>query len=116
MALTGSYTITHDMELLAQELSSLLGESFNDPISPTLLEDRTSFSGQNCRYQTDTYQIYSCMDRGYLTVNVHLFQADLASEALSVKISVFSPVNNSSRKSRNIFDSLEALILGHCKD
>ena len=53
----------------------------------------------------------SYMERGYITVNIHFFQPDLAVKALSVKIAVFPPVNDTSRKARKIFDSLESLVL-----
>ena len=112
MALTGVYSLNCDMEALSQELSAMLRESFDDPISPVVLVDQTCFSGQDCRYQTDTYQIYSCMERGYLTVNIYFFQPG-PEGVLSVKTAVFPPVEDVSRKARKIFGALESLILGH---
>lgn len=112
MALTGAYTVNCELDTLSRELSAMLRESFGDPISPVVLVDQTCFSGQDCRYQTDTYQIYSCMERGYLTVNIHFFRPG-PGEALSVKTAIFPPVNDVTRKARKIFDALEAVILGH---
>lgn len=112
MALTGTYTLNCDMETLSQALFTMLRESFDDPISPVVLVDQTRFSGQDSRYQTDTYQIYSYMERGYLTVNVHFFQPG-PEAALSVKTAVFPPVEDVSRKARKIFGALESLILDH---
>lgn len=112
MALTGVYSLNCDMETLSQELSAMLRENFGDAVCPVVLVDQTCFSGQDCRYQTDTYQIYSCMERGYLTVNLHFFQSG-PEGALSVKTAIFPPVNDVSRKARKIFDALEAVILRH---
>lgn len=112
MALTGTYTVNCELDTLSGELSAMLRENFGDAISPVVLVDQTCFSGQNCRYQTDTYQIYSCMERGYLTVNIHFFQPG-PEGALSVKTAIFPPVNDVTRKARKIFDALEAVILGH---
>lgn len=113
MALTGAYTVNCELDTLSGELSAMLRESFGgDVISPTVLEDQTCFSGRDGHYQTDTYQIYSVMERGYLTVNIHFFQPSPES-ALSVKTAVLLPVNDTSRKARKILAALEAVILGH---
>lgn len=112
MALTGVYSLNCDMETLSQELSAMLRENFGDAVCPVVLVDQTCFSGRDCRYQTDTYQINSYMERGYLTVNLHFFQSGLG-EALSVKAAIFPPVNDVTRKARKVFDALETVILSH---
>lgn len=112
MALTGSYTLNCEIDTLSQELSAMLRENFGDAVFPVALVDRTCFSGQACRYQTDTYQINSYLERGDITVNIHFFQPG-PGEALSVKTAVFPPVNNTSRKARKIFSALEAVLLRH---
>lgn len=112
MALTGAYTVNCELDTLSGELSAMLRESFGDPISPVVLVDQTCFSEGECRYQTDTYQIYSTMERGYLTINVHFFQARPDSP-LSVKAAIFPPMHEVTRKARKILDAMEAVILGH---
>lgn len=112
MALTGAYTVNCELDTLSQELFAMLRESFGDPISPVVLVDQTCFSEGECRYQTDTYQIYSTMERGYLTINVHFFQPRPDSP-LSVKAAIFPPMHDVTRKARKILDAMEAVILGH---
>lgn len=107
----GSYTVNIEMEELAEDVSTRLRESFGDAVFPVVLVDQTRFSEGNCRVQTDTYQVYSYGERGYITVNIHFFQPGPA-EALSVKTAVFPPVNDTSRKAGKIFDAIEAVILG----
>ena len=108
--MNGSYATSSDIEHLSEKISASLCD-FGDAVCPVVLVDRTCFSGQGYRIQTDTYQIMSYMERGYITVNIHFFQPDFAVKALSVKIAVFPPVNDTSRKARKIFDSLESLVL-----
>lgn len=112
MALTGSYTLSCGLDALSGELSEMLRESFGDPISPVVLVDQTCFSEGECRYQTDTYQIYSAMERGYLTVNIHFFQPG-PGDALSVKAAVFPPMHDVTRKARKILDAIETVLLRH---
>lgn len=112
MALTGAYTVNCELDTLSRELFAMLRESFGDPISPVVLVDQTCFSEGECRYQTDTYQIYSTMERGYLTINVHFFQPRPDSP-LSVKAAIFPPMHEVTRKARKILDAMEAVILGH---
>lgn len=112
MALTGTYTLNCDIDTLSQELFAMLGENFGDAVFPVVLVDQTCFSGQDSRYQTDTYQINSYLERGDITVNIHFFRPG-PEDTLSVKTAIFPPVSDTSRKARKIFSALEAVILGH---
>lgn len=112
MALTGAYTVNCDIDTLSQELFAMLWENFGGAVFPVVLVDQTCFSEGECRYQTDAYQIYSTMERGYLTINVHFFQARPDSP-LSVKAAIFPPMHEVTRKARKILDAMEAVILGH---
>lgn len=109
--MNGSYTVSRGLEELVSDISAQLYENFGDAVFPVVLVDQTGFSGQNSRYQADTYQIYSYMERGYITVNVHVFQYDLSTDVLNVKIAVFPPMKDTSSKARKIFEVLESLIL-----
>lgn len=106
----GSYTVSIDMEELVEEISAKLRENFGDAIFPVVLVDRALFSDENFRVQTDTYQIYSYFERGYVTVNVHFFQPGPA-EALLVRTAVIPSENDTSRKAKKIFNALESVIL-----
>ncbi len=71
--------------------------------------DKTEFCSQNCQCRIDTYEIYSVLERGYITVNIYLFQ-EAGSDTLTAKVSVLSPAGGSSRKCRKIMQEIEKII------
>ena len=104
------YRLTCDMDVLAQEIYQALKENH---MSATLV-DRTHFASNGSHCQIDTYQIYEINRRGYLTINVYLFQPQLATDALEVKFTILSPLwNESSMKMRKIQREIESVLHAH---
>lgn len=104
-----SFTLYYDMDLLSEDIFNAIREQH---FSAVYL-DKTEFSGENCRCRIDTYQINSFLERGYITVNIYLFQQNSADNCLSVKISAFPPVKRESLKSRKLLAEIEKVISEH---
>ena len=81
------YTLTGSLT----DISAEIGAFLKDKHSSTLYLDNTYFSGENCDFRVDTYQVLNFSQKGYITINVYLSRADMLKSELQVKISLFSP-------------------------
>lgn len=110
-AASKTYQMTCSIETVANQILRELKESYEckKPQDQTILEGKDSF----CRI--DTYQIYSFMSRGYLTVNLCFFRPDLTKEDITVKVTPLVPstITDSTAKSREIQENIEGVILAN---
>lgn len=103
------FTLNCDMDLLSKDILNGMKEKYET----ALYLDKTDFWGENSRCHIDTIQVYSILERGYVTVNIYFYNNNLEDDLLSVKVSVFSPVNGTSMKGKKILKEIEGLILDH---
>ncbi len=101
-----SFKLHADIDVLAK----VIFDGIKEKHSSCFYLDKTVFQGENSRCHIDTYQIYSVSERGYITINVYFYNNNLKENLLSVKVSAFPPVKNTSLKCKKILKEIRELI------
>ena len=105
-----NYTLAGSLTDISAEIGAYLKEKH----SSTLFLDTTYFSGENCDFQVDTYQVLNLSQKGYITINVYLSRADMLKNELQVKVSLFSPYwNGQTHLMEKLQKELHAFMVSH---
>lgn len=104
-----NFTLNADIDLLSKHIFDGIKERH----SSAAYLDRTIFWGENSRCHIDTYQVYSPLERGYITINIYFYNNNLENDLLLVKVSAFPPIKNTSSKCKSLLKEIEELILSH---
>ena len=71
--------------------------------------DKTFYDNKIYKCQIDTYEIYSLLERGYIIVNIYLYEKK-ESDIIEIKVSLFSPTGGSSLKEKKILTEIEKTV------
>lgn len=103
--------------LLSGSLSDIaaeIGAHLKDKHSSTLFLDTTYFSGENCDFRVDTYQVLNFSQKGYITINVCCFRPSMTGNDLQLKVSLFSPYwNGQTHLMEKLQKELHAFMVSH---
>lgn len=109
VAMEHNFTLNADMDLLSKNIFNGIKEKH----SSVIYLDKTIFWGENSRCHIDTYQVYSPLERGNITINLFFYNSNLENNLLLVKVSAFPPVKNTSLKCQKLLKEIEELLLSH---
>ena len=109
VAMESNFTLNADIDLLSKDILNGIKEKH----SSAIYLDKTIFWGENSRCHIDTYQVYSPLERGNITINIFFYNRNLENDLLLVKVSAFPPIKNTSLKCKKHLKEIEELILSH---